>query len=342
MADHTSTDWCNDSAVIDEIDSALGSGAIGCTTNPPLTYQVLSNSSAPFADDLARIPSDVSGNEKVVELIGVVVRKIADKLEPIYRKSGGKRGFVRAQVAPNSSADFDTMLTTGKIYASWGRNIKVKIPGTTAGIAVLEELSALGIPTNPTICVSVSQMIAAAEANERGMERAIAAGVEPGHSTSAYVLGRLQDYLAVINEEREAGLSTYDLECAVLAAAKRLNTIFTDRGYRQEIMPAAFRCARHVSELVGSNMVMTVHPSIQAKVIEADLAGDIRREPAIENPVDTVAVDRVLRALPEFVLAYEVDGIAIKDFDEFGATLMTLDSFDKTGWRKLEAMEIPR
>ena len=41
MAENTDTDWCNDSAIAAEIDAAMASGAVGCTTNPPLTFQVL-------------------------------------------------------------------------------------------------------------------------------------------------------------------------------------------------------------------------------------------------------------------------------------------------------------
>jgi transaldolase len=340
MSENTDTDWCNDSAIFDEIDAALGSGAIGCTSNPPLTYQVLTENPGLFSEELSRLPTDIVGDEKVIELIGIVVRKIAGKLEPIHAKSDGKRGYIRAQVQPDASADYDAMLSMGKTFASWGSNIKVKIPGSAAGMAVLEELAALGIPTNPTVCVTVSQMLAAADAHERGIVRAIKAGITPGHSTSAFVLGRLQDYLTVLNDERNTGLSTYDLECAVLAATKRCYRLFVERGYRQEIMPAAFRCARQVSELAGSKTVMTIHPSIQEKVILADRAGEIRREAAIENPVDPDAVERVVRALPEFVKAYEADGIAAEDFDAFGATAMTLANFNDTGWEKLRGFDI--
>jgi transaldolase len=184
-------------------------------------------------------------------------------------------------------------------------------------------------------------MIAAAEAHERGLKRAQAAGLPAPHSTSAFVLGRLQDYLTVLNKERNLGLATYDLECAVLAAAKRCYRLFEERGYRQQVMPAAFRCAMQVTELAGSKTVMTIHPSIQDKVIEADQQGELKREQAIDNPVDSDAVERVSRALPEFRMAYEPDGIDAKDFDAFGATMMTLSGFNETGWQKLKTYEVP-
>ena len=77
------------------------------------------------------------------------------------------------------------------------------------------------------------------------------------------------------------------------------------------------------------------NPKIQKLIVEADERGELKREPAIDNPVDAESVERVSEALPEFVKAYEPDGLAINEFDEFGATAMTLDGFDKTGWQKL-------
>ncbi len=342
MATHTETDWCNDSAMMDDIDNALENGASGCTSNPPLSYQVLTATPEVFSEEWRRFPPSINGDEKAAELIGVVVRTIAKKLRPLFHASNETRGFIRAQVQPGLSADAAAMLESGKKFASWGRNIKVKIPGTSAGIWVLEELAALGIPTNPTVCVTLSQMVSAAEAYERGIKRAVKAGIQPAHSTSAFVMGRLQDYLTLLNEQRGTALSTYELECAVLAAAKRCYTLFKERGYRQMIMPAAFRCVRQVTELAGSATEMTIHPMIQEQIRIADGKGEIEYREAIGNPVDPDAVDKVIRTLPEFAQAFEPDGIPEENFDSFGATAMTLSGFDKTGWQLLKKMEIPQ
>jgi transaldolase len=145
----------------------------------------------------------------------------------------------------------------------------------------------------------------------------------------------------VVNEERHIGLSTYDLECAVLAAAKRCCSMFEARGYTQAIMPAAFRCARQVTELAGSPTVMTIHPTVQDLIIEAEERGEVKRVERIGHEVDPEAVDRVMNELPEFRMAYEPDGIAPEDFDAFGATSMTLNGFNETGWQKLIAFELP-
>lgn len=338
VAGNTETQWCNDSAIVEEIEAALNDGAAGCTSNPPLSYLALTQTPEIFAEEVAKISKNVTGDDRVVELIGVVVRHISGMLYGMFEKSGGSCGYIRSQVQPGLSADAAAMLERGKNIATWGRNVMVKIPGTEAGMWVLEELAAMGIPTTPTVCVSVSQIVAAAEANERGIKRAEAAGIKPAPSTAAIVMGRLQDYLTVLNRDRNAGLSTYDLECAALAVTKRCYEIFMKRGYRQILMPAAFRCARQVEQMVGSRTVMTIHPKIQEEVIKSDSEGLIKRERAIENPVDPDALLRVGRALPEFKLAYEPEILKVKEFDSFGATVMTLEGFDVTGWQKLRTL----
>jgi transaldolase len=338
MAKNTPTQWCNDSALMTDIDAALASGASGCTSNPPLTFEALTVETSLYANGVSAIPATAQGDDRIVELLGVVVRNIAKRLRSVYEESGKTRGFIRSQVQPKKFGNGAAMLRQGRRIASWADNVMVKIPGTFSGIQVLEELAADSIPTTPTVCVSVSQVLAAAEANERGAARAKAAGLVPAPSTAALVMGRLQDYLAAINRERNAGVSPSDLETAALAVVKRCYAVMKERGYAQLLMPAAFRAPRQVAELVGAEAHMTIHPKIQAAIAKADAEGSIKRRIAIDDPVDADAVARVAKALPEFALAYAPDGLRPEDFDTFGATVMTLDGFDKSGWQKLQAL----
>jgi transaldolase len=58
-------------------------------------------------------------------------------------------------------------------------NLFIKIPGTAAGIPAIEESIFAGVPINVTLLFSREQYIAAAEAYVRGIERRIAAGLDP-------------------------------------------------------------------------------------------------------------------------------------------------------------------
>jgi transaldolase len=337
MAENTDTRWCNDSALRNDFTAAREYGAVGCTTNPPLSFEALTTETDRYGPGVEEIRLKFSGREKVLEYFRLLVPGIAKEFLPVYERSNGKTGYVRSQVEPRLSGDGAAMLAMGKTISAFGKNVMVKIPGTREGVGVLEELAALGIPTTPTVCVSVAQLVAVAQAYERGSARAEKAGLPVPASTAAFVMGRLQDYLASLNVERGSPVSAGDLETAVLAAVKRTYQIFKKEGYSQTIMPAAFRCACQVSELAGGAFEMTIHPKIQDLVIRADENGEIRREKRIDAPVDEAAVDRVLKAFPEFRKAYEPDGMKIEEFDSFGGVIMTLDGFDKTGWQKLLA-----
>jgi transaldolase len=58
-------------------------------------------------------------------------------------------------------------------------NLFIKIPGTSEGLPAIEEAIFAGVPVNVTLLFSGEQYIAAAEAYLRGIERRIAAGLNP-------------------------------------------------------------------------------------------------------------------------------------------------------------------
>lgn len=335
LASESGSHWNNDSALIDQVRYAEKNGAIGVTSNPPLSYEALSTEK----DYYTTLPdSGLADDEFAFQAMSKVVKRLADHFKPMHDKRGTYFGCARAQVAPNQSRDASAMLESGKRLAALGDNVMVKIPGTKAGFQTLEDLAALGIPTNPTVITTVSQAIFAAEAFERGVSRAENAGIKPAWSTCAVVMGRAQDYFSSLNKERNLGLSTDDLEWAALAIVKRCNEVYLKRGYKSLIMPAAFRCSMQVEQLAGGNFHSTIHPKIQKMVEEADAAGKMRREKFVDAPVDAAAVDRVKAAMPEFVASIEVDGIPLDKIDDFGSVVMTLGGFDDA-WKKLYSLK---
>ena len=66
------------------------------------------------------------------------------------------------------------------MHARAGRpNLFIKIPGTKEGLPAIEEAIFAGVPVNVTLLFSREQYLAAAEAYLRGIERRIAAGLNP-------------------------------------------------------------------------------------------------------------------------------------------------------------------
>ena len=56
-------------------------------------------------------------------------------------------------------------------------------------------------------------------------------------------------------------------------------------------------------------------------------ASVVEVRPRIDDPVDPSVVDELARAFPDFVRAYEPDGLAIDEFDTFGPSVRTLRAF---------------
>ena len=85
--------------------------------------------------------------------------------------------------------------------------------------------------------------------------------------------------------------------------------------------------------LAGAQLVMSVHPKYQQLFFDSPLP----REPLIAKPVDPQVVNR-LNQMPEFVRAYEPDGMSAEQFISYGVTQRTLSQFYESGWARLEKM----
>ena len=65
------------------------------------------------------------------------------------------------------------------------------------------------------------------------------------------------------------------------------------------------------------------------------MSQDFPREPRIDRPVPADVVER-LRQMPDFVRAYEPDGMTPSEFIGFGLTQRTLSQFTEA-WKQLES-----
>ena len=63
-----------------------------------------------------------------------------------------------------------------------------------------------------------------------------------------------------------------------------------------------------------------------------------------DDPVPERYVDELVERVPEFVKAYEVDGLSIEGFDTYGATVRTLRTFIASYWdlvRTIDELLLP-
>jgi transaldolase len=331
----TASSWWNDSADINELNTAMESGASGVTTNPYLVGVTLRETPEAWREALNGMLK-LTGGERAEELIRRVTGVIAARLKQVYDATDGKQGYACAQVNPRFPGDVDVMLPMAKRLSGWAPNIAVKLPVTQAGLEVLEECAALGITVTATVSFTVAQALAIAERYERGVHRAHAAGIKPGRCFAVLMVGRLDDYLRDVAHDCRAAVSEEDIRSAGIAVAKRAYGIFRERGYGAVIMPAALRGAYHATALSGADMVFSVHPSIQKQLAEMQAPFS----EGIGEPVDRAVLKRLL-TMPDFVRAYEPDALKTAEFISYGAEQKTLTQFVEAGWSLLERFTPP-
>jgi transaldolase len=134
-----------------------------------------------------------SGEALFFELALEDLIQAADLFRSIHDTSGGVDGWVSLEVSPLVADDTAaTIKAAAQLHARGQRpNLFIKIPGTRAGIPAIEESIFAGVPINVTLLFSREQYIAAAEAYMRGIERRIAAGLDPQvHSVASLFVSR--------------------------------------------------------------------------------------------------------------------------------------------------------
>ncbi len=327
----TQTAWWHDSGNPDEIDLAIRRGATGVTTNPVLTYRSFQSQPEFWTPKVRDLGDDFDLEERAEALLKLVATYAAQQLRPIYNRTEGRQGYALGQLNPSRAGDAEGMLAQARRVHAWADNIAIKLPATAAGVEVIEHLAEEGIPICATINVSVAQAIAVAEGYHRGRERAIKNGVRPPLCIVVQQVGRLDDYLRDVAMDMKAGIPEKHITMAGLAVAKRTYSIFKERGYNCVIMPAGLRGVYHVTEMAGGNLIYTINTRVQDMI----LAANPPQKPGIDNPVDRAIIDS-LRRIPEFVRAYEPDGMQPAEFITYGVTQKLLSQFTETGWSPLE------
>lgn len=336
LTEDTPTKWWHDSAIPSEIDEAITNGAWGVTTNPVLTYKSLQADPEFWRPQVEGIPPDLSLEERAEALLGIVAKYAASKFIDIYNKTGKQHGYALGQLNPAICADSEKMLAQALRYVAWGENIAVKLPTVKAAIPVVEELAARGIAVCTTLNFSVAQALAVGTAYERGAAKAKAKGIFVKPCFVVQQGGRLDDYLADVALDNGIDIDPKDIRNAGNAVCKKTYSLFRERGITAKIMPAGLRGVHYLSELAGADMVFSLQSRVQKMVNEANL-------PQIEKIDEEIPQDLIarLKAIPEFLRAYEEDGMDANDFITFGVTQKTLSQFLWTGWSPLETYGSP-
>ena len=153
----------------------------GLTSNPTIFEHAIDQSEA--YDEAIRKGTQhgQSGEALFFDLAVDDLQRAADLFRPVFDATDGVDGWVSLEVSPLLAHDAaGTIAAAAHLHALAARpNLYIKIPGTPEGVAAIEESIFAGIPINVTLLFSQAQYQASAEAYLRGIERRVAAGLDP-------------------------------------------------------------------------------------------------------------------------------------------------------------------
>ncbi|MDA8237527.1 MAG: transaldolase [Chloroflexi bacterium] len=331
MTRETPTQYWNDSCAVAELAYAVERGATGATSNPSIVLEVMKKERdhwVPRVHELATEHPQWSEVELTWAIVEEMAARGAAVLAPVFERARGRAGRLSLQTNPANHRDPARMVEQAVRFATLAPNMQVKFPATAAGIAAIEEATARGVSINATVSFTVPQALAAAEAVERGLARRTAGGEETASMSPIVTLmiGRLDDWMKVLVERDDLAVHPDAPNWAGLAVFKRTYGIFQERGYRSRLLAAAYRHRLHWTELVGGDVSMTLPYPWQVRFNRSGIAP----EPRIDAPVDPALVDDLLDRVPDFRRAYDPDGMAPAEFEQYGASARTLRTFVKS------------
>jgi transaldolase len=328
MTQTTKTCLWNDSASVKELAYSMEHGAVGATCNPVIVLGVLKKEIDAWKGRIRALIEELplaTEDELAWQVVREISVQAAAVLKPIFDEQNGKNGRLSIQTDPRLFRDSRAIVRQAAEFNLLAPNMIVKIPVTAAGISAIEEATYCGISINATVCFTLPQCVAVAEAVERGLkrrerERKEVATMGP---VCTIMVGRLDDWLKVVADKENVTLDPGYLEWAGVAVFKKTYRLFQERGYRLRLLSAAFRNHMHWSEFIGGDVVISPPYAWQVRFN----ASDVPVRPRMDEDVDPRIVEGLTKKFHDFRLAYSEDGLSVAEFDSFGATQRTLRQF---------------
>lgn len=314
----------------------------GCTTNPPLSWNVLKNRKAEW-DGIIREKRKVYKGKSVygffLEVYYEVVKRGAEAFLPLFEASGGKLGYLSGQVEPGLIRNESGMIEMAETLSALAPNVMIKIPGTSQGMPVIRHLASKGIATNATLVYTVPQIVTVARMVAEGRKIHLAENRTPRHGWRAvctHMSGRFDDskLLRGVIDRDNLDISPLELRCAATSVVKKSARIIAERGYPCKVLDCSQRLHRnfngewfypHIDMLAGGPIVFTIPPQLMGDYMVLYKDREITDGWNIPAPERTI---EKLSAVDYFRRSYDENGFDIEEFSEIPTLLETEAEFN--------------
>jgi transaldolase/glucose-6-phosphate isomerase len=150
----------------------------GMTSNPSIFEKAISQGND-YDDDIRHFVGQGEDVGQIFRHLSVTdIQEAADALRPVYDQSKGDDGFISIEVSPYIAMQTSPTIAEAKsLWAEIARpNLMVKVPGTSAGVPAIRELTAAGLNINITLLFAREMYGKVAQAYIVGLEDRVAKG----------------------------------------------------------------------------------------------------------------------------------------------------------------------
>jgi len=151
------------------------------TSNPTIFDNAVATTNEYDDAILQKVKAGRSGEALFFELAIEDLSQAAQLFRPVFDLTNGIDGWISLEVSPLLAYDADASIQAAvSLHKKADQpNLFIKIPGTPQGLPAIEQAIFAGVPVNVTLLFSAEQYLAASQAYLRGIERRIAAGLDP-------------------------------------------------------------------------------------------------------------------------------------------------------------------
>ena len=315
----------------------------GCTTNPPISLKAVQSDHEfwnEWVDDLTRSNPDLDWKELSWLTYKEVVKRGAEMYMPVYEASNGRFGWISGQLDPRLFTETEQMLKDAEELSALSPNEMIKVPASMQGIEVVKVLTSKAISTNTTVCFTLPQIMASANAAMEGVKIAQQNGVDLSkwRAVITMMVGRLTERKALVEqaERRNIEMSWRDRHWFGIAVFRRAYRLLTEGGYVSKLLACSLRPGPlvagkprfwDVEKIAGGAVVYTMPPYVLEPLFE--MGDDLVFKSEIEKEdVPQDVMDKMMK-IPYCIQAYDPNGLALEQFNDHPATIYTAEAFTK-------------
>ena len=320
----------------------------GCTTNPPLSWQAVQSDLefwGKWIDEAIRTHQSPTLAELTWLTYKEVVKRGAEIYMPIFEASKGRFGWISGQLDPRLFTETEKMVHDAEELSALSPNVMIKVPASMQGIEVVKILTSKGIGTNTTVCFTLPQIMASANAAMQGIMLAEKNKIDLSkwRAVITMMIGRLteQKTLDVQAERRNIQLSWQDKHWFGIAVFRRAYRMLSEGGFASKMLACSMRVGPlvagkmrfwDVEMLAGGAIVYTCPPYVLEPLFE--IGDELDFQPQIEADIPAQVMEKMAK-IPFCIQAYDPNGLELEQFNGHPSTISTVEAFSK-GFTGLE------